>query len=71
MKTDFLSRPLKVGDTVVMIAPSYRSLAKGVIIAETAKFFRVKYVNTWNYSKKDGMEFEILQSSEQLVLVPS
>ena len=65
---DFLGRPLKVGDTVVMMAPNYRSLVKAEIIGETPKCFRVRFTNTWNFG--NGMVQETIQFPNQLVLIP-
>ncbi len=65
---DFLGNPLAVGDSVILIAPNYRSLVTGRIISQTPKNFRVAFLNTWNYGP-DGHRQEILQASTQLVKV--
>jgi hypothetical protein len=46
---DFLNRDVEVGDSVIIMAPGYRSLVLGRIVALTPKNVRVGYMNTWNY----------------------
>jgi hypothetical protein len=65
---DFLGRPLELGDSVIIIAPRYRSLVLARIIGFTPRNVRVCYMNTWNYGK-DGLYEELLQSPGQLVKV--
>jgi hypothetical protein len=68
MKTfsDFNGTPLQIGDTVNFVAPGYRMLALGYIVAFTAQKVRVAYSNTWNYGPT-GYPQELLQTSDQLI----
>ena len=63
---DFNGKHLNLGDTVIFIAPGYRSLVKGTVIAFTNKFVRVSYTNFWNYGHP-GLTKNFLQSPDQLV----
>ena len=46
---DFVGVPLSLGDSVIFIAPRYRHLVVGKIVAFTPKNVRVSYINTWNF----------------------
>lgn len=61
---DFLGNPIALGDTVVLIIPNYRSLAKGRVTRLTPEFVIVEYDN--NISRKCT---RIKQKGEQLVVV--
>lgn len=65
---DFLGNELEVGDRVVMTAPQYRMFVVGEIIKMTAKKVRVKYMNTWNFSKP-GRPAEYLTDPDFLLKV--
>lgn len=65
---DFLGHPLAIGDAVVFIAPGYRSMVLGLVVAFTAKKVRLEYVNDWNYAKP-GLKLQLLQDSDQLARV--
>lgn len=69
MFKDFLKNDLVIGDTVVLIAPSYRHLVKAKIIAFTAQKVRVEFNNNWNHGP-DGYIQQILQDPGQLIKVP-
>ena len=66
--TDFLGKPITIGDSVLLIAPKYRHLVVGRIYAETPTSVRVRFMNTWNFGKP-GYRTEILQHGSQLVKV--
>ena len=66
--SDFIGIQLSLGDSVILIAPRYRSLVVGKIIAFTPKNVRVAYLNDWNFGKP-GRYDEILQDSSQLVKI--
>lgn len=61
---DYIGRELKPGDAVVMTTPSYSSICIGTVVEFTPKKVRVKFMNTWNYSKPT--EFTILVESKTL-----
>lgn len=63
---DFLENDLCVGDSVVIMAPNYRSLTKAQIIAMTSKNIRLAYFNDWNF-KPEGKYIEVLQDPKQVV----
>ena len=65
---DFVGVPLSLGDSVIFIAPRYRHLVVGKIVAFTPKNVRVSYINTWNFGPT-GLACEILQDSLQLVRI--
>lgn len=46
---DFLGQETRIGDTVVITAPKYRSFVKGTVIAITPKNARIEFYNNWNY----------------------
>ena len=64
---DFLNRELEIGDSVITIAPGYRSFVLARVIKFTPKQVRVAFMNTWNYP--DGYYTELLQHPTQLTKV--
>ena len=62
---DILGKDLNVGDTVIIIVPNYRELAKGIIIRFTKQYVFVQY-ETRMYK---GQILEIKQRPDQLVKI--
>lgn len=65
---DFLGNDLEVNDSVIFIAPGYRSLVLGRVVKLTEKSIRIAYMNTWNFSKP-GYRSELLQRPSQVTKV--
>jgi hypothetical protein len=65
---DFLGRELALNDSVIIIAPKYRSMVLARIIKFTPTSVRVAFMNDWNYGKP-GYYTELLQTPDQLVKV--
>lgn len=65
---DFLGRELELGDSVIIIAPSYRHLVLARVIGFTPKNVRVAYMNDWNFGAP-GFYKELLQIGSQLTKV--
>ena len=63
---DFVGVVMNIGDSVILMAPQYRSLVIGKIIAFTPQNVRVAYMNDWNFGKP-GRYSEVLQAPSQLV----
>lgn len=61
---DFLTRPLAVGDFVVMIKPHYRSLQLVRVVSFTPKFVNVEWGPDHN-----GNMISMRQESSQLCIV--
>ena len=65
---DFLGIELALGDSVIIIAPSYRHFVLARVIKFTPKQVRVAFMNTWNFAKP-GHYTELLQSPSQLTKI--
>lgn len=65
---DFLGHELKLGDSVIVIAPGYRHFVLARVINFTPKNVRVSFMNTWNFSG-DGYYTELLQGGSQLTKI--
>ena len=64
---DKLGVQLNIGDEVVFIAPGYRMLVVGRIVAFNKHMITIEYVNNWNYC--DGRTETLRQKPEQVIKI--
>jgi hypothetical protein len=65
---DCIGREIKLDDSVIIIAPRYRTLVLARVVKLTPKQVRVRFINDWNYCKP-GREEELLQFPSQMCKV--
>ena len=64
---DKLGSQLYLGDSVVLVAPGYRMLVIGRIVAFNKHMITIEYVNNWNYC--DGRTETLRQKPEQVIKI--